>query len=143
MNFAYPRNVRFTCSRCAICCGDTGKKTRHILMMKNEAELISKTASRKTAEFAEKITHHQPYVFEMRKDKEGKCLFLKGRECAIYEFRPLVCRFYPFELAQRKDGKPEFRSTDECPSLGSGELLTKRFFEDLIAAINKKTVETL
>ncbi len=137
LHFEYPRNLRFECSKCAICCGDTQTRTRHILLTQQEVELISKKLSKQVGDIAARSAHREPYVFEMRKTTDGKCLFLTDEICTIYSLRPLVCRFYPFELIHEENGNPEFRPTEECPAIGSGKLLTKKFFEELILTVNK------
>ena len=35
--FTHPANLRFECSRCGLCCGDTAQKTRHILLLKGRS----------------------------------------------------------------------------------------------------------
>lgn len=67
----------------------------------------------------------------MKKDDSGKCFFLRDRLCTIYDARPLVCMFYPFELSHDGKGKYTFSCTDECPSVGRGNRLFRSFFEEL------------
>ena len=68
----------------------------------------------------------------MRKTNvEGKCIFLEGTDCSIYDQRPLVCRFYPFELKTMKGGKHVFAYTVECPGIGIGKRLERDYFENL------------
>jgi hypothetical protein len=98
LDFEYPKNIRFICSRCAKCCGDTEEKVRSILLLEAEAERIAKKTSKNIDEFAERIEDAQPYVYRMRKTTEGKCVFLKDSLCSIYQTRPLICKFYPFKL---------------------------------------------
>ncbi|HYB68230.1 MAG TPA: YkgJ family cysteine cluster protein [Candidatus Acidoferrales bacterium] len=131
-NFAYPRNVWFECTRCGLCCGDTKMRTRHILLLKKEAEKISETTSRPVEDFACRTEGHEPYEYEMRKSISGKCLFLEGDTCIIYALRPLVCRYYPFELRALQNGRFCFSSTKECPGMGRGRLLGKVYFEELL-----------
>jgi hypothetical protein len=130
-NFAYPKNVRFQCARCGLCCGDTESKARHILLLKKEAESISETTSRAVEDFACRTEGHEPYVYEMRKSAGGQCLFLEKETCVIYGSRPLVCRYYPFELRTTRNSRPVFSSTKECPGIGRGKLLGKVYFEEL------------
>lgn len=73
----------------------------------------------------------KPFTLEMKKDSEGKCLFLKENECQIYPISPLVCRFYPFWLEKRVDGTFKFKITDECVGIGFGQILEKNFFKKL------------
>ena len=83
--------------------------------------------------FAATIDGFEPYVFQMKKTVEGRCVFLRGNACSIYEVRPLICRFYPFHLQNRGHGRYVFRYTVECPGLGKGPPLKRRFFEALFA----------
>ena len=131
-NFAFPKNVRFQCTRCALCCGDTEAKARQILLLKKEAERISEATSRPVKDFACRTQGHEPYVYEMRKSTSGKCLFLSKDMCTVYASRPLVCRFYPFDLRSLQSGRLVFSLTKECPGVGTGRLLGKVCFEELV-----------
>ena len=101
--------------------------------MKTDAQAISSATSKPVESFATELSGHEPYVYEMRKTVEdGKCLYLKGRDCSIYNLRPLVCRFYPFELTTAKDGKHRFFCTGECPGIGKGKNLERNYFQELL-----------
>ena len=133
MSFNYPKGVCFQCIRCALCCGDTETRIRHILLLEIEAKQISEAVSKPIKDFAKKVEGYKPYFYEMQKTaKEGKCVFLKGNHCAIYASRPLVCRFYPFELRATKNGSFEFLYTEECQGIGRGQQLKKSYFEGLL-----------
>lgn len=130
--FSYPRDVCFECTRCALCCGDTQSRARHVLLLREEAQTISRAVLEAVEAFAVEIKGQEPYAYEMKKTaEEGKCFFLEGRNCIVYELRPLVCRFYPFELRAKKDGKHRFFYTQECPGIGRGKELEKDYFEGL------------
>lgn len=130
--FSYPKGVPFQCTRCALCCGDTKARTRHILLLREDAQTISKALSKPVKSFATGVRGHEPYIYEMMKtNDEGKCVHLERSSCSIYEQRPLVCRFYPFELITMKDGKHRFFCTEECPGLGKGKELGRNYFEGL------------
>jgi Fe-S-cluster containining protein len=130
-NFTYPCHVRFECSRCTLCCGDTITRTRHILLLAKETEKISETTLKALETFARRVFGHEPYAYEMKKNREGKCVFLSENRCIIYAVRPLICRCYPFELKPGKNGSHVFSSTSECPGLGSGKLLKEDYFNEL------------
>ena len=70
MSFDYP-TVRFKCVKCGICCGDTTEKTRHILLLTEEAEKIAEATKQPVTRFAAKIEDKAPYAFEMKKTIEG------------------------------------------------------------------------
>ena len=132
MDFTYPNNVFFKCNRCGLCCGDTQQKTRHILLLGSEASKISIETCLPKQEFSKQITDKNPYYYEMKKNSNGKCFFLKENQCSIYTLRPLICRFYPFELRFEKDKRTHvFSFTLECPGICKGSLMTKKHFEEL------------
>ena len=132
MSIGYPHSVCFRCTRCALCCGDTVSRTRRILLLTEDARAISETVLRPVEDFATATKGREPYVYEMKKTRgEGKCIFLEGTDCNIYAVRPLVCRFYPFELATLQNGKPSFFCTGECPGIGKGKRLEREHFETL------------
>ena len=130
LSLKYPQNVRFLCDKCALCCSNTEKKVRTILLLDVEAKRISKETKKAITEFAQKTENSEPYVYKMKKTDEGKCIFLKDNLCTIYEIRPLICRFYPFELKTVGDNYI-FTFTNECPRIGRGLRLKKSYFEKL------------
>jgi Fe-S-cluster containining protein len=75
----------------------------------------------------------------MEKTKDGKCIFLKNKLCSIYQIRPLICMFYPFEFKEVGSNGYIFAYTDECPAIGKGPKLKRGYFERLF----KKIMETM
>lgn len=132
MTFHHPTALRFKCIKCGICCGDTTEKTRHILLLSEEAEKIAEATQQPIAVFAVEISGKVPYTFEIRKTaKDGKCVFLADNRCSIYSLRPLICRFYPFELKPNEAKRHEFFCTDECPGVNKGKMLDEEYFRKL------------
>jgi Fe-S-cluster containining protein len=132
MTFDYPTALRFKCIKCGICCGDTIEKTRHILLLNEEAEKIAKATQQEITVFAAEINGKAPYTFEMRKTiEDGKCVFLEDNRCSIYSLRPLICRFYPFELKPNAAKRHRFFCTDECPGVNKGKRLDEAYFRKL------------
>ncbi len=132
MRFNYPFAVRFQCVKCGICCGDTKEKTRHILLLTAEAAQIAAATSQPISEFTVDIKDKAPYRYEMKKAKDGKCVFLENNCCTIYALRPLICRFYPFELKIADSGKYTFLYTSECSGINKGPTLSKNDFRKLL-----------
>jgi Fe-S-cluster containining protein len=132
VDFTYPINLRFDCNKCGLCCGNTQQKTRHILLLKSEAKQIALQTSLPMVEFSSKAKDNAPYCYEIKKSSEGKCIFLKENQCTIYEFRPLICMFYPFQLTF-DNGKRlyVFDFTLECPGINQVNLFTEKDFEKL------------
>ena len=139
MDFNYPDGLRFECNTCGLCCGDTPKKIRHILLLQREVEDIAVRTSRAINVFCTEVIDKFPYVYEMKKATEGKCVFLESNLCSIYSLRPLICRFYPFEL--KFDLKKEahvFDFTLECPAINQGKVLSQKDFEKLFVLAQKR-----
>jgi Fe-S-cluster containining protein len=138
-DFTHPVKVRFECNRCGLCCGDTEQKTRNILLLKSEAEKISSQTRQLIADFAVEVERKQPYVYQMKKPSEGKCVFLINNHCSIYPLRPLICMFYPFELKFNEvKGTYEFSFTLECPAINQGKLYGTAEFKKLFDAANER-----
>jgi len=114
-----------------LCCGDTERRSRSILLLRDETEDISRKTSLCIHEFVEKIEGFEPYCYIMRKTSDGQCVFLKDGSCTIYETRPLICRFYPFQLRNVKDDEYAFGCSNECPGIGRGPQLSRVYFRQL------------
>jgi Fe-S-cluster containining protein len=143
LSFLYPKNLRFECNRCAKCCGNTKEKNRHIIILETEAQEIQKQTELGIEAFCSEIQDKQPYVFEM-KLSEGKCFFLKSDGCSIYDFRPMICRFYPFELKFDETQQTyAFTATAECPALNQGKRLTQTDFKQLFWLAEKKLLQKI
>ena len=139
MSIVHPRNLRFKCVKCGLCCGDTAEKTRHVLLMKEEAVNIASSTKRAIPHFAVEVESREPYVYEMKKTAEaGRCIFLRENRCTIYSKRPLICRFYPFGLETIQNQKT-FYFTNECPGIGEGKLMLERDFKKLAELASKRT----
>ena len=126
MPFRYPTDISFDCSKCGLCCGDTTKKVRHVLLLKSDAERIATHTNRKVDTFVTEVPGNLPYLYEIQKCSSGKCIFLHDNQCTVYDVRPLICRFYPFELSTDKAGVYIFKTTDECPGICTGTVGTAK-----------------
>ena len=127
MNLRYPKNVHFECQRCAKCCGDGSHRGRNILLLEAEVSQISNAMGLRPFSCASRSLSVQPYRYRMKK-RGGKCVFLDGRACRIYNLRPLICRFYPFSLKRSNNGY-RFEVSEECPGIGLGDVLKESDFE--------------
>lgn len=131
MSLVYPKHVRSRCQRCALCCRDTEHKTRLILLLKTETENIHEKTLMSVDEFAEKIDGFEPYLYVMNKTEDGGCIFPRNESCSIYKVRPLICRFYPFQLRNLRNNRYGFTYTNECPNMGKGPCLKRSFFQKM------------
>jgi len=126
-------------------------------MLESEVQEIQEQTKLGIELFCSKITGKQPYLFEMKLSNNtntntdnsagdgGKCFFLKQAGCcSIYNFRPMICRFYPFELKFDETlQKYVFTATTECPALNQkGKRLTQTDFKLLFWLAEKKLLQT-
>ena len=75
----------------------------------------------------------------MKKTSEGKCVFLKENQCTIYPLRPLICRFYPFQLTFDKEKEMHvFDFTFECPGIIKAKFSMQKDFEKLFALAQER-----
>ena len=139
MRFDYPSDLYFECIKCGLCCGDTPIKTRHVLLLESEAKRIAATTNQPIGSFTKEKPQKAPYAYEINKNPaNGKCVFLQNNLCTIYAQRPLICRFYPFELSTSSNGTYKFKATNECPEVfvqsncAAKSKLNERFFRDLL-----------
>jgi len=113
-------------------------KARHILLLESEAKEISAHTGLPIEEFATESNGTQPYIYEMKKP-QGDCFFLKDNKCTNYKLRPLICRFYPFELKFDQDKDTHvFSYTLECTMIGKGKILGKKDFEALFTLAQQR-----
>lgn len=135
MNMLLPKNLRFECQRCARCCGDTSHRGRNLLLTKKEAEQISDRTGLNILSFASPFNNGN-FKYKMKK-RGGKCVFLDGKACRIYDIRPIMCRFYPFSMYKKKNIYV-FDVAEDCPGIGLGEVLPCEKFESMISEANSK-----
>ena len=109
---------------------DEQQNCHHLLLLTTEARNIAKHSSKKLEEFSEKVEDCNPYTYRMKKTQDAKCIFLKDKLCSIYQIRPIICRFYPFQLNMRNN-RYTFTYTNECKGIGKGSNIKKNYYERL------------
>lgn len=126
VEFFYPVNVNWSCVRCGACCGDMGDRVRMILLIDKDIARIEDVMDE---DFFDDWDEGS-FSGIMHKN-EGKCVFLTGEGCRIYEERALLCRMYPFWL-ERRDDVFVFGVDGDCKGIGQGEKKGEDFFRDLL-----------
>lgn len=112
-------------------------------MLESEVQEIREQTKLDIDTFCSEIVDKQPYIFEM-KISNDKCFFLNNNGyCDIYNSRPLICRFYPFELKFDTEQQTYlFAATEECPALNQGsKRLTQTDFKLLFCMAEKKLLQ--
>ncbi len=97
--------VGFSCTGCACCCTEIEPGSNIVMVNRQEIREITRTTGMMHDEIAEpypgRITcGEQTFTFGWAiRRAEGRCIFLHGNRCAIYESRPWICRTYPFMIS--------------------------------------------
>lgn len=111
-------SIGYKCQKCGRCCmGDYGDNTVSIFPF--EIRRISEKTGLKRNDIAaptpseDRDDAGNTHTFEWILKKNRDCTFLDKGLCKIYEFRPYICRTYPFYLL---DGR---LMICECKGLGN------------------------
>ena len=152
--------VKFRCLRRGICCRKYWIPITHLDMFRLEyyggievyevVRLRDVTIYRTSKKYPQIIYKGKKYYLSLRDrpDYYG-CIFLSDEgTCKVHEFKPLVCRFYPFVYTVHSDGRITIdvneNAIKECPGLIlDGEPIDKEIEEQLIrlARIRIKELE--
>ena len=94
-------------------------------MTKEDRIRMAKVLKLSTREFTKKYCEKEEGVFHLIDGPEGRCQFLEGKRCGIYEGRPTQCRTWPFwpEVMDSKTWNKEVASF--CPGVGKGRTWSK------------------
>jgi Fe-S-cluster containining protein len=133
------RPIRFKCKRCAtFCCKLGGPK-----LTDKDIEHIRR-AGYDTKEFLE------PALNSLKSREDGSCIFLKFEAeknvytCKIYDFRPALCRLYPFEFNEKSPHVLALKLIPCCTGLNNsdGEAIDKDFITYYLLDAALKVLES-
>lgn len=113
------KTIGFVCRNCAQCCrAEYGDNT--VFIFPFEIRSICGKTGLGRDDFViptpseDRDSEGNIHTFEWVLRKNGDCVFLKYGLCRIYEYRPYICKTYPFYLL---DGH---LMVSECAGLGGG-----------------------
>ncbi|WMW22117.1 YkgJ family cysteine cluster protein [Methanolobus mangrovi] len=100
------QEVGFECDFCARCC--TREFNDHVFLLNDDAVRIKAISSDslEPAPYYELCDQHGRFYvsgYSLKVKKDGSCIFLHEKKCAIYGQRPLICRLYPYMLHREAD----------------------------------------
>ncbi|MHC1630242.1 MAG: YkgJ family cysteine cluster protein [Methanoculleaceae archaeon] len=108
------QSIGFSCQHCGSCC--SGDDFLVILTPAEVRAIRTASGTDPAAPYPGFIEGPDGSRFTLAwclRAENGKCPFLEGNRCRIYEARPWICRTYPFWL----DGD-RLRVDDCCPGVG-------------------------
>jgi hypothetical protein len=109
--------------------GDTEDTVRHVLILKSEAEPISKNISLDIEEFSHKILGSEPYVEEMAKTANWKGVLPKRQHMHNPWKSDRKSQFYPFELRNLGNNRYYFACTNNPRHRNAGPNWNRNCFE--------------
>lgn len=95
----------FSCQRCGACCRWPG----HVLLTDEDVIRMAEATGLSEIDFIERYTvlAANRRQLSLSEFSDGRCIFLKGDMCEIYESRPDQCRNFPHS----------WRVQEGCPAL--------------------------
>ena len=130
----YDENLRFECRRCAtFCCKLGGPK-----LTKRDIQRIEQAGHRRKKfwdSFKGGSEGPPTFLGALKRREDGSCIFLKfnlekgNYECSIYDFRPALCKLYPFAFYKINSQSIVLTLIPCCRGLNNpdGELVNERF----------------
>lgn len=93
----YKDGLRFKCTECGKCC--TGQPG-YVWVTEEEIEAMAAKLSIDPRAFKMKYIRRRDNKMALVEQKVGdgsvRCIFLKGKQCEVYEARPKQCRTFPW-----------------------------------------------
>lgn len=110
------RKTVFDCRKCGTCClGEGGI----VLGPKDLARLAAHFSMDPKRFLAEYATLHNG-KHKIRTGPDGSCLFFQaGKGCSVHEFKPDVCRAWPFFRGNMVDAASLEMAKEFCPGIRS------------------------
>jgi Fe-S-cluster containining protein len=137
-NVVFPNHISFTCKSCGRCCKE--QPADATLDERKRIETLG------FADFLDEQDLTEPRV--IRSKKNGGCWFLvEGKDCAIHEVKPAICRLVPFVVTdwdyKRNLIEVDLPADCDCPGITAGSQLpletlaraAQAFVRDLIKAV--------
>lgn len=105
--------IEFSCKKCGTCCG-----VGFIYLKKGETEKIATYLGMAEKQFKKKYTEWFLFLGRALKwSEKGTCLFLKNKECSIYNARPAQCKTWPFWKRLSENNKDLERAKKYCKGI--------------------------
>src|SRR3990170_6419416 len=90
----YKDGLRFKCTGCGKCCGEA---PGYVWVTLKEIEAMAESLKITHEVFARKYTRRIGSRISLLEDpKNYDCIFLKDKQCLLYNCRPRQCKTYPY-----------------------------------------------
>jgi len=104
----FKKGLKFHCTGCGKCC--TGAPG-FVWLSEEDIERLCKHFQLEREDFLKRYTRKVGKKISLLEDKKNyNCIFLRGKECSVYEGRPSQCRTFPWWTDNLKSEK-DWRET--------------------------------
>jgi Fe-S-cluster containining protein len=119
------REVGFVCDRCGKCC--TSEFNDHIFLLDDDSHRIIEDHGREYLrpapyfDLCDNLGRFYVMGYALTTKPNGECIFYTGSSCKHYEYRPWICKIYPYMLHREpdEDGNIDFRQIGGLNEHGS------------------------
>ena len=127
--------VRFQCQGSGQCCVSRDGYG-YVYLTLEDRRRFARYFKIPTQAFTRKYCEREDGIWKL-KDFNENCRFLEGKQCGVYEARPVQCRTWPFwpETMSPRAWKKEL--TDFCPGVGKGKWWTAEEIRTALAEQKK------
>lgn len=131
----FKEGIQFECQGSGKCCVSHGEYGE-VYMNLADRKRMAKVLGLKLAAFTEKYCRQVDGFWALKENPAGgDCIFLKKKQCSVYEGRPTQCRTWPFwpEVMNARTWKKEVATF--CPGVGKGRVYTA---EEIRLTVNEQ-----
>lgn len=125
----YEQGLRFECQGSGKCCTSHGE-FGFVFLTQEDRRRFARHLGLTTSAFTKRYCDRTNGIWHLKEDPGNPdCMFLRNRQCSVYEARPNQCRTWPFwpEVMNAKAWKSEVAGF--CPGVGKGRLWSKAEIE--------------
>jgi Fe-S-cluster containining protein len=117
----WKEGIRFECQGSGKCCV-SHDQYGFVYMTTDDRKSMAKHLGLTLAAFTKKHCDETDGFFHLKESGNPSCMFLKNKQCTVYEARPVQCRTWPFwpEVMKAKVWKAEVAAF--CPGIGKGRV---------------------
>ena len=127
----YSEGIRFACTGSGKCCTARGDY-EFVFVSRAEERRIAAHLGLSLREFRRRYTKRAGMGERSLRFPRGRCTFLLGTRCSIYEARPRQCRTWPFWPENMDRGLWEREIATFCPGIGRGRRYTAQEIEAVL-----------
>ena len=127
----YAEGIRFGCTGSGECCTAHGSY-EYVFMSRAEERALAVHQGMSLREFRRHHTKRAGLGQRSLRFPGGKCTFLQGKRCTVYEVRPQQCRTWPF-WPENMDRRVWDRDVAGfCAGVGRGRLYSREEIEAVL-----------